>query len=90
LRHFPVNYIKLDRSFIFEEDWEIANLVTDLAHKLDLDVIAEGVERPEQLNKLRELNCDFAQGNYFSADVNADKAGLMLQNLDSLPNLKPS
>jgi len=78
LRHFPVNYIKLDRSFIFEEDWEIATLITDLAHKLNLEVIAEGVEKQEQLNRLRDLKCDFAQGNYFSTDVDPEKAAKML------------
>ena len=81
LRHFPVNYIKLDRSFIFEGDWEIANLITDLAHKLDLDVVAEGVENEEQFKRLQELTCDYAQGNYFSSDVDAKQVGLMLKTI---------
>jgi EAL domain-containing protein (putative c-di-GMP-specific phosphodiesterase class I) len=78
LRHFPVNFIKLDRSFTIEGDWEIATLITDLAHKLELKVVAEGVEKQEQMDHLREIQCDFAQGNLFSAEMNPDKAELLL------------
>jgi EAL domain-containing protein (putative c-di-GMP-specific phosphodiesterase class I) len=78
LRRFPVNFIKLDRSFTIEEDWEIATLITDLAHKLELKVIAEGVEQQAQLAQLREIHCDLAQGNLFSTEVNPEKAETLL------------
>jgi len=85
LRHFPVNYIKLDRTFTFEEDWDIAHLITDLAHKLKLEVIAEGVEKLGQLDRLRDLHCDYAQGNYFSADVNSDKVIELIIQMGTMP-----
>jgi len=85
LRHFPVNYIKLDRTFTFEEDWDIARLITDLAHKLELEVIAEGVEKLAQLDRLRDLQCDYAQGNYFSPDVNSDKVAGLISQMGTMP-----
>jgi EAL domain-containing protein (putative c-di-GMP-specific phosphodiesterase class I) len=84
LRHFPVNYIKLDRTFTFEEDWDIASSIIDLSHKLDLEVIAEGVEKQDQLDRLRDLQCDFAQGNYFSTDVNSDKVAILLGEMGTV------
>lgn len=84
LRYFPVDYIKIDRSFIFKEDWEITNLITELAHKLNLKVIAEGVENNEQFAQLQKLNCDFAQGNFFSKAVDAEDVGDMLKNIGKM------
>ena len=85
LRHFPVNYIKLDRTFTFEEDWDIASSIIDLAHKLDLEVIAEGVEKQDHLDRLRDMQCDYAQGNYFSPDVDSDKAALLINQTGTVP-----
>jgi EAL domain-containing protein (putative c-di-GMP-specific phosphodiesterase class I) len=81
LRHFPFDYLKLDRAFIFENDWDMANLVIELAHKLNLKVIAEGVENQDQLDHMRNLNCDLAQGNFISTDLNAESAGKMLSQV---------
>jgi diguanylate cyclase (GGDEF)-like protein len=85
LRHFPVDYIKLDRTFTFEEDWDIASSIIDLAHKLDLEVIAEGVEKAAHLDRLRDMKCDYAQGNYFSPDVDSNKAAVLIDQMGTVP-----
>jgi diguanylate cyclase (GGDEF)-like protein/PAS domain S-box-containing protein len=67
LRRFPVDYLKIDRSFVrgigqSEEDKAIVRGVIDMAHALGLQAIAEGVEQQEQFDVLRELGCDLGQG----------------------------
>jgi diguanylate cyclase (GGDEF)-like protein/PAS domain S-box-containing protein len=75
LKRFPVDFLKIDRSFIAglgqdtdgePKDEEIVKAMIDLTHALGLKVIAEGVETSEQLARLRTMKCDLAQGNYFS------------------------
>ena len=70
LKRFPVEAIKIDRSFvnglgIDNEDSTIVEAVINLGHSLGLAVVAEGVETPLQLSRLRELRCDRAQGYLF-------------------------
>ena len=69
LRDFPIHRVKVDRMFVdgmrFPNDTKnkaIVRGITDLAHALGLDVIAEGVELPEQLEFLRQFGCDQFQG----------------------------
>ena len=74
LRRFPLDSIKIDRSFVTDlarepEDATIVRTVIAMAHALDLEVIAEGVETAEQLAFLREERCDRVQGFYFSQGV---------------------
>lgn len=75
LQRFPLDILKVDRSFVDElerqEGREIVAAVTNLAHALGLAVVAEGVERPTQLEALSELGCDYAQGYLFSRPVPA-------------------
>jgi EAL domain-containing protein (putative c-di-GMP-specific phosphodiesterase class I) len=69
LQKFPVDYIKIDRSFlreIGEGDAVITRAIVALGHNLNMKVIAEGVETAEQLAFLRDLSCDQVQGFYFS------------------------
>ncbi len=77
LRQLPVNRIKIDRSFIAEVDTAdtaatIARAVVNLGQSLGLEIVAEGVESAEQLAYLREINCDEAQGYYYSEPIPAD------------------
>jgi diguanylate cyclase (GGDEF)-like protein/PAS domain S-box-containing protein len=70
LKRFPVEAIKVDRTFvnglgIDAEDSTIVDAVVKLGHSLGLLVIAEGVETPLQLSRLRELGCDHGQGYLF-------------------------
>jgi Amt family ammonium transporter len=79
LRSMPIDYLKIDRSFIsgFQESQEndqIVQSIITLAKSLGLTVIAEGVETRNQLEKLRALQCDKAQGFMFSRPVDENKA----------------
>ena len=76
LQRFPLDILKVDRMFVQELDSdsggrEIVSAVVSLAHALGLEVVAEGVETEEQLEILRSLECDFAQGYLFSRPVPA-------------------
>jgi predicted signal transduction protein with EAL and GGDEF domain len=77
LRRFPIDIVKIDRSFMAElapesADSSILSLVLSLGRSLDITVIAEGVETDEQLRVLQELECGFAQGYLFSRPLEAD------------------
>ena len=77
LKRFPVNTLKIDRSFItemmsHEEDGKIVESIIGLGHCLSLKIIAEGVETKAQAEILRSLNADFFQGFYYSKPVAAD------------------
>ena len=77
LRRFPVTGVKIDRTFVEslgetrDDDAMVAGIV-NLAHTLGLKVVAEGVEKPSQLQTLVDLGCDFAQGFLFSRPLPAD------------------
>jgi diguanylate cyclase (GGDEF)-like protein len=78
LRQFPVSKLKIDRSFIQDvvlhpDDAAITSAIISMARKLNLGVIAEGVETEEQLSFLREQKCDELQGYYFSRPLLAEK-----------------
>lgn len=71
LKQFPVSVVKIDRSFIKElpdsqDDASITTAVIALAHSLNIKVVAEGVETPQQLEFLTQHGCDMVQGYYFS------------------------
>jgi len=74
LRGFPVDILKIDRSFISGveregDDSEIAHLIVMLAHQLHLKVVAEGIETSGQRDCLKQFGCDFGQGFFFSRAV---------------------
>ncbi|MER2191285.1 MAG: EAL domain-containing protein [Solibacillus sp.] len=71
LREFPVNSLKIDRTFIQDLTKDssgeaMVSAIISLAHALNLDVVAEGVEKQEELAILKEKNCEFVQGYFFS------------------------
>jgi diguanylate cyclase (GGDEF)-like protein/PAS domain S-box-containing protein len=85
LRRFPVDILKIDHSFVAglgrnPEDSAIVRAVLALARTLDLAVVAEGVERPEQLHELRALGCERAQGNLFAAPLSESAFANLLVN----------
>jgi len=76
LKRFPVNRIKIDRSFVQDipgdlDDAAIATTIIQMGKSLRLNVVAEGVETIEQLRFLGEQGCDLAQGYYFSKPLPA-------------------
>ncbi len=83
LRRFPVDALKLDRSFVAGVDQNpldstIVRSVIDLAHSLGLASVAEGVETSGQLQALRAMDCDLAQGFYWSPGVPAGDVDRLL------------
>lgn len=71
LRRFPLDVIKIDRSFVMKlelnpDDLAICRAIVGLAHNLGMRVTAEGIETPYQLEMLKELGCDYGQGYFFS------------------------
>jgi diguanylate cyclase (GGDEF)-like protein len=79
LRRFPVEVLKIDRAFVKgidtdPDDEAIVVMIVALASTLGLRVVAEGVETAGQLDRLRELGCDLAQGFLFSAPQPAESA----------------
>ena len=79
LKRFPVDFLKIDRSFTqdLEEGAQgrvTLMAITHIAHAMGLNVVAEGVEDVMQLARLRELGCDLAQGYYFSRPLEAEAA----------------
>ncbi|MCC5626016.1 bifunctional diguanylate cyclase/phosphodiesterase, partial [Nostoc sp. CHAB 5715] len=83
LYNFPISVLKIDRSFISlmsanSKNLEIIEIIITLAHKLGVDVLAEGVETKEQLALLRKLNCEYAQGNFFSVPLNSSAAEALI------------
>jgi diguanylate cyclase (GGDEF)-like protein/PAS domain S-box-containing protein len=83
LHRFPVNALKIDRSFIRElgsrpENTQIVETILMLARTLGISVIAEGVETMEQLRHLAKLGCDYAQGNLFSPPLDSVAAPAIL------------
>ena len=88
LRSMPIDHLKIDRSFIsgFQESPEndqIVHSIITLAKSLGLTVIAEGVETRNQLEKLRSLQCDNAQGFMFSRPVDENKARELVGKLSA-------
>src|SRR5215218_3309545 len=91
LRRFPVDFLKIDRSFIaglrqalngVSKDTEIVRAMIELTHALGLKVIAEGVETSEQLARLRNMKCDLAQGNYFSEPLPSEALSVLMGGAD--------
>jgi len=76
LKKFDIDYLKIDRSFVSSlalgsHDMALCEAIIVMAHKLDMKVIAEGVETEEQLVLLANAGCDYAQGFLFSKPVSA-------------------
>jgi EAL domain-containing protein (putative c-di-GMP-specific phosphodiesterase class I) len=71
LKRLPADALKIDKSFVRGigenlGDTAIVRMIVDLAHTLEMEVVAEGVESEEQAALLKEMGCDFAQGHHFS------------------------
>ncbi len=83
LQRFPVDTLKIDRSFIQGigtdgENTEIIRAIMALAHNLGMEVIAEGIETAEQLAHLRALECEYGQGYYFARPIDSETAYQLL------------
>jgi EAL domain-containing protein (putative c-di-GMP-specific phosphodiesterase class I) len=83
LQRFPVTSLKIARDFVHvdeaqPESWELASAIVSMGRALHLEVVAEGVEHLYQLNRLRELGCELAQGYYLARPSTADRVDALL------------
>ncbi len=79
IHRFPIDALKIDRSFINEigkgaENAEIPRAIIDMAHALRMEAIAEGIETIEQLEQMRRLGCEYGQGFLFSKPLDVESA----------------
>src|SRR5580704_11350472 len=93
LRRFPVDVVKIDRSFIThmdtdEESRKIVHLIIDFAHTVNLKVVAEGIESAAHRDQLKSLGCEYGQGYFYSKPVDQEgverwlAAGAVLQGVE--------
>lgn len=85
LQKMPLDELKIDQSFIREihtnpADAVIVRSTIELAHNLGLKVVAEGIEEPDHIGLLQEMNCDFAQGYFFSKPQSGEDISSWLAN----------
>lgn len=90
LHRFPVDTLKIDRSFISRmeqtsENAAIIKTIVALAQNMDFQTVAEGIETDSQLACLKELDCRFGQGYYFSKPLTPEEAELLLQEYRGQP-----
>lgn len=85
LNRFPVDTLKIDRSFVTsmneaDENLQIVKTIITLAGNLGMQVVAEGVETEEQMDQLRSLRCQYGQGFYFSKPLDSTDAEFFVLN----------
>ena len=84
LKRLPVDYLKIDRSFVTnmasdKKDAAIAQAIVELAHLLGMKVVAEGVDSSDKIELLRNMQCDHLQGFYFAKPMDAGEFGRYVQ-----------
>ena len=99
LHRFPTNTLKIDRSFVSRmgvkfdvskgeiDPTEIVRSIVTLSHNLGMDVVAEGVEKASQLDLLKGLKCEYAQGYFFSKPIDSQTAAVLIQQQQQNQNL---
>ena len=103
LRKFPIDRLKIDRSFVSDiddpDDARIVSTIINLAHGLDLEVVAEGIEESGQLDFLRQRDCALGQGYLFSPPVPQEAFNRLLHDdarativpaVDAVPGTAPA
>ena len=91
LQRFPVDVLKIDKSFVDplnESEPASSALVTSiigLAHSLSLEVVAEGIEREDQFERLIELGCDYGQGYLMARPLDREKSEALVESYQAVP-----
>ncbi|GGZ05002.1 EAL domain-containing protein [Pseudoduganella plicata] len=80
----PVDVLKIDRSFVIKMAQDsgymgLVQTIVSLAHNLELEVVAEGIEKPEEAKLLKLLRCEYGQGNLYGKPVPAEEFALLLK-----------
>jgi EAL domain-containing protein (putative c-di-GMP-specific phosphodiesterase class I) len=82
VKHFPLDFLKLDRSFVAElseRDAAIVGAVVEMSRALEARVVAEGIETEAQLDQVIALGCDLAQGFYFARPLPPERIDDLLR-----------
>jgi EAL domain-containing protein (putative c-di-GMP-specific phosphodiesterase class I) len=95
LQRFQYDSLKIDRSFVSTmvergESSAIVQALVSLGHTLGMNVVAEGVETPEQLRRLQQMHCPAAQGFWFSKPLHQDDVSDYLRGVPSPAELPRS
>lgn len=95
LKRFPIHTLKIDKSFVRDimldqNDLNIVSTIISMAHNLNLDVVAEGVETKDQLMFLHTKKCDVVQGYYFSKPLSVDEFEKSFYQLNDEIKIKSS
>ncbi|AFZ35021.1 diguanylate cyclase/phosphodiesterase with Chase sensor [Stanieria cyanosphaera PCC 7437] len=83
LHRFPMDTLKVDRSFVSNMSKSVKNqaivtTIITLAHQLEMDVVAEGIETETEMKSLQAKNCEYGQGYFFSKPVDREQATLLI------------
>jgi EAL domain-containing protein (putative c-di-GMP-specific phosphodiesterase class I) len=94
LRRFPIDALKIARPFLDgipkgEQETALVRGILELGHNLDLEVVAEGVERKEQLQALREMGCDLVQGFLLARPQGSERIEKLLEGVPLASASKP-
>jgi len=89
LREFPIDMVKMDQSFVNDlsrgdGDAALVRSVVELGGALDMQIVAEGIERREQLDSLSGLNCDLGQGYFFAHPLDVPAMDELLEGKRNL------
>lgn len=87
LKNLPADILKIDQAFMKDiteskDNAVIADVIINVGHKLGLSVIAEGIETQEQLDFITKMQCDMAQGYFFSHPLNIEQLNTLLDERD--------
>lgn len=88
LKRYRIDFVKIDKSFVDSittdaQNYHLCEAIIVMAHKLDMEVIAEGVETKEQREVLADIGCDYGQGYYFSRPVPIDQLKALVVSASS-------
>ena len=88
LHKFPIDTLKIDRSFMKgleerSENFEIVSSIVHMARRLSMDVVAEGIEMPSQVELLENLGCSLGQGYVYAKPAGEDEAVQLLQDWEN-------
>ncbi len=85
LRDFPIDMVKMDQSFVNDlsagrGDQALVRSVVELGEALDMQIVAEGIERRDQLDHLSEMRCNVGQGYFFARPLDSDGISELLDD----------
>ncbi len=90
LNRFPIDLVKIDRSFVRQMSGKgkknIIETIVSMAHLLNMEIVAEGVETNNHFHYLNDYGCEYGQGYYFSKPLSAEDADIFLDNGMMVPD----